>query len=213
MRDNYTEMRNRMRTQFLQYDQAEMIRRFSLRHDAEYIHIRFVARDYRIGRANGVVEWSEDGFVTCTEADYSESMSIYDVLCCSKPDCCLSGEFMPDGSLKGTVFTGATKLEALKLVDCAGMFDAHPDELKIACERLGGMTEGRGDVAFRIPVFVFLPIRFAFWHGDEDFPPEIRILWDGNVLDYMHYETLWFIKGHLLRRLMEEIRNQLPTEG
>jgi len=206
MKDNYLEMRNRMRGYFLEFDQQTMIQRFSLKHDEAFIYIRFVRRDYRIGRMNGVVEWSEDDFITCTEAGYNDSMSIYDVLCCSKPGCCLSGRFAPDSSLKGTVYTGSSAKSDLKLFDCAEKFSLNADKLKAACERLGGTPEGKGDVAYRIPVYEFLPIRFALWHADEDFPAEIRILWDENVLSFMHYETLWFIKGHLLSRLQEEMR-------
>lgn len=206
MKDNYIEMRNRMRGHFLSYDQTEMIRRFSLKHDGDYIYIRFVGRDYRIGRLDGVVEWSEDGFSTCAEAGYNDSMAIYDVLCCSKPGCRLSGNFAPDSSLKGTVYTGASGGSGIKLFDCAETLSRDAEALKAACEKLGGTPEGRGDVAYRIPIYEFMPIRFALWHADEDFPAEIRILWDENVLSFMHYETLWFIKGHLLSRLQEEMR-------
>ena len=97
-KDNYIEMHNQMRTHFLSYDQEEMIRKFSLKADEEYLYIRFCAREYRIGRQTGIAQWSEDGFQTCTEGDYNESMTIYDVLCCSKPDCRLSGEFCPSSA-------------------------------------------------------------------------------------------------------------------
>lgn len=206
MKDNYLEMRNRMRGHFLSYDQQEMIRRFSLKHDADYLYIRFVGRDYRIGRRDGIAEWSEDGFSTCTEAGYNDSMAIYDVLCCSRPGCCLSGNFAPDSSLKGTVYTGTPTGSGIKLFDCAERLSRDAEGLKAACEKLGGTPEGRGDVAYRIPIYEFLPIRFALWHADEDFPADISILWDENVLSFMHYETLWFIKGHLLSRLQEEMQ-------
>ncbi len=212
-RDNYEHMKNKMRTHFLDYDQTEMIRRFSLKSDEAFLYIRFLGRDYRISRSTGTVEWSEDSFLTCTEGDYNESMTIYDVLCCSKPDCCLTGIFMPSSSLKGTVYTGLnTGLNTgsgTMFLKSAGIFNHHLDALAKACEALGGIPDGRGDVACRIPMFDFLPVQFAFWQEDEDFPPEIRILWDSNVLSFMHYETLWFAAGHMMRRLEELISESL----
>lgn len=199
-------MRDRMRVQFLEYNQDEMIGRFSLESDESFIYIRFFGRDYRISRETAVVEWSKDGFETYATAGYNESMSIYDVLCCSKSGCRLKGEFMPESSLKGTVYTGSMTAGTLKLFDCAEFFDLHADELECACRELGGIPEGRGDIAFRLQVFDFLPARFALWRKDEDFSAEINFLWDENVLDFLHYETLWFIKGHMLSRLKDMIQ-------
>lgn len=202
--NNYEEMRNRMRGHFLEFDQAEMIRKFSLRSDEDFLYIRFLGRDYRVGRRTGVAEWSADGFRTCTEGDYNESMTIYDVLCCSRTDCFLTDEFVPSNSLKGVVYT-AMNTGGSMFAKSAEAFERGFAALPRACEALGGVPEGKGDVAYRIPMFDFLPVRFSFWQADEDFPPEIKLLWDRNVLSYMHYETLWFAAGHMMKRLREEM--------
>jgi len=80
-----------------------MIEKFHLTYDESYLYIDFVGRPNRVGRRSGVVEWSEDGFVTAQEADYNASMTIYDVLCWYKDDCTLSGRFCPANMLKGTI--------------------------------------------------------------------------------------------------------------
>lgn len=200
--NNYDQMRDQMRGHFLDYDQQEMIRKFALKHDQNHLYIRFFGRDYRVGRADGIVEAAADG----READYNESMTIYDVLCCSQPDCCLSGSFALSGSLKGIIHTGWNAGGGSMFQKSADLFDSNFAYLAEACERLGGTPEGRGDAAYRLPMFDFLPIQFCFWQADDEFPAEIRIFWDTNVLSYMHYETLWFAAGHLMRRLEEEIR-------
>lgn len=206
MKNNYETMRDQMRPYFLTFDQQEMIRKFDLRHDKNYLYIRFCGRPYRIGRNTGIVEWSEDGFATCVEGNYNESMTIYDVLCYSKPDCRLSGEFSASGSLKGTVYTGANAGTDMVATRIGKFFNENTDRLAEACVALGGIPEGKGDVAYRIPLFDFLPVRFAFWQADEDFPAEIRMLWDSNILQFMHYETIWFAAGHLLTRIEEWMR-------
>lgn len=205
---NYDLMRDQVRSLFLKYDQEIMIQRFSLLADSEYLYIKFLGRQYRINRSTGVAEWSEDGFTHCTLANYNESMAIYDVLCCSRKYCCLSGTFAPTHSLKGIVQSsqrlGESFYEKEKL-----FFNQHTQQLVEACRILGGIPSGRGDVAYRIPVFDFLPVQFQFWNSDEEFSAEINILWDENVLQYMHYETLWFVAGHMVRRLQELIEKQI----
>lgn len=210
MKNNYEQMRNQARSYFLTFDQKKMIRKFALIHNEEYLYIRFCGRPYRIHRMTGVAEWSEDGFVTCTEADYNESMTVYDILCYSKPECCLSGEFAPSSSLKGIVYTGMNAGSSLGSNRMAAYFDTHTNLLEQACIALGGVPEGKGDLAYRIQLFDFLPVRFSFWRSDEDFPPEIQVLWDTNVLSFMHFETLFFAAGHLLRRLEEQMRRLNP---
>ena len=57
---NYEITRNRMRDEFIKYDQEKMIQKFSLKNDRQYLYLDFMGRPYRINRKNGVVEWSED---------------------------------------------------------------------------------------------------------------------------------------------------------
>lgn len=201
-RNNYEQMRDQMRPAFLKYDQKEMIRKFDLEHDEAYLYIRFCGRMYRIGRTTGMVEWSEDHFNTATQGNFNECMTIYDVLCNSKRDCSLSGVFAPTGSLKGVVLT---RMSAGNIADhrLSEYFDSHMDLLERACISLGGVPDGKGDLSYRIPVFDFLPVRFVFWRADEDFPAQVRMLWDTNIQSFMHFETIWYAAGHLLSRIEE----------
>ena len=36
----------------------------------------------------------------------------------------------------------------------------------------------------------------------EEFAPKIMILWDRKALDFMHFETLYYVIGLLLQRLV-----------
>ena len=64
-RDNYEYMKEQMQRKFLEYGQERMIRKFRLRHDAQYLYLECLEREYRISRTTGVVEWTEDGFASC----------------------------------------------------------------------------------------------------------------------------------------------------
>ena len=60
-----------------------------------------------------------------------------------------------------------------------------------------------------INIFDFLPVKFLFFEEDCDFPPEIKFLWDENVLDYIRFETTFFAFSHLLHRIAEVIEGEI----
>ena len=103
--DNYEKMKHSMLKAFLQYDQETMIQKYSLKQDSFWLYLSFINRSYRIHRKLGIIQWSDDMFRTAHEADYNESMTIYDVLCYAKDGCQLSHEFVNLNSLSA-VHTG-----------------------------------------------------------------------------------------------------------
>ena len=48
-----------------------------------------------------------------------------------------------------------------------------------------------------------LCIEFSFWESDEDFPAQLQLFTDKNLLQYIHYETAWYMFGYLLTRIAE----------
>ena len=200
-KSNYEIMRDKMQLKFLEYNQQHMIQSFHMKYDEQYLYIKFVGRDHRINRLNGRVEWSVDEFLHCAAADYNASMSIFDVLCCSKDGCCLSGHFCGVNQLKGIVHSanpGSSMFWRFMQY-----FDGKTELLCRACEQLGGRKENIGDVSYCLFPFEFLPMMLQFWNSDDEFPANLKIMWDENILDYVHYETTYFMLSHILERLQE----------
>lgn len=201
---NYEIMKLQMQKEFLKYNQEKMIQKFQLLHDADYIYIHFIGHQYQIHRTSGKTAWSDDDFLHSKEAGYNEAMTIYDVLCCSKEGCHLSGDFVNmknlssiknrSGSAGGGLFQKTAK-----------DFDHKEKLLALACEKLNGIKYDKGDVSYQIPLFDFLPVVFQFWNSDDEFPASLTLLADKNMLEYMHYETVFFAAGHLMDRLKEEM--------
>ncbi len=210
-RDNYEYMKEKMQRQFLEYDQAAMIRKFGLRHDAQYLYLECLERAYRISRTTGAVEWTEDGFATCCTANYNEAMSVYDVLCCSKDNCSLAGRFVTTKALSG-MLQGSDVGGGMFRQVCADI-DRETELFKQACELLGGREESGGDVAYSFWVFPFLPMMLRFWNSDEEFPASLAVLWDANVLDFIHFETTWFLASHVLSRIQEQMEELKGLSG
>lgn len=197
---NYEKMRDAMEPAFLKYDQERMIEKFSLKHDQEYLYLDFVGREYRLNRRTGRVETLQNN--QYQHADYNVSMTIFDVLCESKPNCHLSGNYVSVNQLKNVVQTAS--LGDAVFQKEAAFFKNKCSKLRAACERLGGIPLHIGDVSYEIRLFSFLPVVLKFWDADEEFDAVLKLMWDEKILDYMHYETTYFAASHLFERLREE---------
>ncbi len=198
---NYEITRNKMEQEFVRYDQEQMVQRFHLQHTPRHLFIDFVGERYRIDRQTGRVERclaDGSGFV---HAGFNESMTIFDVLCCSKPGCHLSGEYATVTNLPGIANISAPGTGTY--AETARIFANNCDALRRACERLGGSAQKVGDVSYRIPLFDFMPVILQFWDADEEFDAALKIMWDTNTLDFMRFETTFYAANHLLERLKE----------
>lgn len=201
---NYEKMKNDMAKVFLKYNRETMIRKFDLSYDENFLYLVCLNRDYRISYLTGQVEWSEDDFGTVKSADYNETMTIYDILCNSVEHCQLAHEWVNVKSLP-SVLGGNLARGGDFFQYAADYFVGKTKELENACKALGGKKLEKGDVAYELALFPFLPVVVRFWESDEEFPASLQILTDKNMLDYMHYETVMFALSHLMSRLKEEM--------
>ena len=70
--------------------------------------------------------------------------------------------------------------------------------LKISGEALAG-----ADGSYALPFFRDLRIAVQFWHGDDEFAPRLRVLWDANADQYLRYETMYYAISLIKSRLRE----------
>lgn len=148
-----------------------------------------------------------DEFRTEENANYNEAMTIYDVLCNSKEYCHPAHEWVHIGSLS-TVRGG-------NLANDSNFFRDARKEIRWkdcrTCKSLRAAAwdqAGKGDVAYQLELFSFLPVILRFWESDDEFPASLQVLVDQNILEYMHYETVMFAIGHLLERVEEEMERK-----
>ncbi len=199
--DNYDLQVDIAKEIFLEYDQEQMIRKFQLKADRQYIYLSYLNTPCRISRSTGgVEECLGNRWQACRE--YSTVMSIYDLLCYHKDETLpvLSGQWCTVGTF---VVTGVTQTDTFtkKYAKC---FDGRLDKLKEACKKLGGVQQppvAGADLTCRFQVMPFFPVLLQFWEGDEEFPPKLLVLWDRNTNLFLHYETTFYLQGDLLERL------------
>ena len=214
MESNYEKQVLMARKLFLNYDQEKMIRKFHLDSDEQWIYLEFLNRIYRISRRTGEIFLSrclsgdkhggEDSKNSVPCMDYQIVMTLYDVLCYSAGIPVLSREWCPIYALQVTMSSPGTDTFTGKY---AKLFSGDTERLRCACEKLGGEQPGivaRADVCWQFRVFPFFSVQLRFWDGDDEFEPKLQLLWDRNSLDFMHFETLYYVQGHLMERLKEE---------
>lgn len=142
------------------------------------------------------------------ECDFSPTLSILDYVCDRKTSAIAANAFCPVGSLPG-VFVGGSGL-VMKNGTLEERIEKDPEGFRRACESLGGEKTGAGDMGYRLPVFPDLCMELKFYFADEDFPPQLTFLWDKNILQFVRYETVYYIAGCLCRLLKERMKKPSP---
>lgn len=192
---------------FLEHDQEKLIGKFRLEADERYIYLTYMNTPCRINRNDGgVEEYSKGAWKNCRS--FSTVMTVYDLLCYHQgvDAPALAGQWCAVGTF---VVTGVTNTETFTK-RYAAIFDGRLDELKAACESLGGILQppmAGADLTCRFGVTPFFPVLLQFWQGDDEFPPKLMLLWDRNTDKFLHFETTFYLQGDLLERLkscMEE---------
>ena len=198
-KDNYLIQAAQAKQTFLRYDQQKLIEKLKLRSDEQYLYTALLSQPYRIHRKTADLQRLEHSIWTDANS-HSEVMTLLDLICDSREDRYLRCRWKNMQSF-GLQFH--QNLLEDQRDPYAERFNADPEAFRSACEALHGSPLPTGDVAYAIEVFDGLPIAIQLWLGDEEFPPRLRFLWDENALMYLKYETMYFAKDLLLRRLME----------
>ena len=199
MASNYEKMAEGARAYFLKMDQAAMIGRWKLEHDEDRLYVTYFGERMAIDRHTGALIPLEPEGVYRSPDGVNETMALFDLLAYPATRPRAAGRWASISALGGII--GAGHDRTLSHEATAAKFSGRTDALRAACERLGGVPLGRSDVGYAIPVFEDFGIWFQFWEGDDEFPANIKYLFDENALQFMHYETLWYVMNSLADRL------------
>ena len=231
--NNYLIQRDLARKHFLNYDQEQIIRKWALKSDDNWIYTEFLGAGYRIRRADALVlretkapagdrqedvqendlrkcDVQENDLRKCdarendlpadmTEAGFEEVLSIFDLLCHTEEKPYPAGTFAPVNSLKGRPAIAVSENIHRQY---AAFPDRDPDGYCRACEMLGGRRISLGDIGYEFCVFQDLKLRLKFYHSDDEFPAQLICFWDEHALDYVFYETTFYIAGFLFKAVI-----------
>lgn len=198
--DHYEMTCEKWRKMFLDMDHEELAGRFSLEKDEEALYITYFCEKYRIDRKSGMITLAKDPE---RRLSFHTIISIYNLFYYAKPEAKVKGEFVPFRHVKRAApFDPAFQRTVLKPL--AETFSGRAEDLKKACVALHGTVIPQGDVGYVVHAFPWMPLTVIFWDGDEEFEAQSNMLFDADITDFLHEETVVCIAADLVRRLGEE---------
>ena len=199
--NNYLIQARQAKERFLTYDQQKLIGKLDLKADENLLYVSMLSQPYRIDRTTGNMEReTESGWADGNS--YEEVMTQLALLCDSREARFLSGRWKNMSSF-GLMFH--QNLLEDQRDPWAEKIQNDQEGFRKACQALGGVPLPNGDIAYAIELFDGLEIAIQLWLGDEEFPPNLRFLWDENANMYIRYETMYFAKALLLQRIQERM--------
>lgn len=198
--DHYEELYEKWRGIYLAMDRAALKDRFRLRADSGAHYITYYQQEYRLDQQDGSLSLPGD---PNRRVSFNTAMAIYTLFHYAKPDASVCGRFVPFREVKRAApFDPA--FQRMIIAPFCKTFNGHTDLLRRACERLGGQPVKRGDVGSVIRAFDCMPVMMTFWDGDDEFDAQATLLFDANITDFTHEESVVVIGADLVRRLTEE---------
>ena len=183
---NYDQVIENWRLKFLEMDQEELIRKFQLEADEEFLYIIYFSKRFRIDRKNGFI--TEDG----KSPGFDTVMNIYNTFYYSAAHPVASGNLVAFRQVKRVYpFEAAYRRTIISRLQ--ELFAGKTEELRKACEALGGTLLPQGDVGYVLPVFPFLNIAVLFWDQDEEFEAQANMLFDSEITEFMHEENVVYV--------------------
>lgn len=180
---NYDQVIENWRLKFLEMDQEELIRKFQLEADEEFLYIIYFSKRFRIDRKTGFI--TEDG----KSPGFDTVMNIYNTFYYSAAHPVASGNLVAFRQVKKVYpFEAAYRRTIISRLQ--ELFAGKTEELRKACEALGGTLLPQGDVGYVLPVFPFLNIAVLFWDKDEEFEAQANMLFDSEITEFMHEENV-----------------------
>lgn len=136
------------------------------------------------------------------KAGFDVAMSIYSLFFHSVSHPRNSGKWVPFREVK-RAGGYADAFRRTILEPLAKAFDGKLEKLLEAGEKLGFERITYSDAGFQAMAFSCMPVQFLFWDGDDEFPAQVNILFDAEITDYIHEETVVLVAADGTKRLIE----------
>jgi hypothetical protein len=139
-----------------------------------------------------------------TELPFREQILILHYLALAKGTAA-TGKLIPFRDLPGGVVYYPT-FSKRTIEPLTRFFGREPELLVKASQKLGAQPSDMGDTAVIINAFPRVPITMVLWHGDEELSPQLNLLFDANILDYLETEDVTVVCEIITWRLVSYLR-------
>ncbi len=192
--DNYAIATQAAAKRFCSYNMERIARKNGVEDLGESLSTCFLGQTVQIDKTTGCITFP-DG----RAADFCEALTIYDWLCDRKETATPAWDFCPVGSLSGVYVSGGNL--SMTGGSLPAEIDQNPERFLKKAAWIGAKPVNSGDIGLEFMAFPDLPLRLKFYHSDEEFPASLTLLWDKNILDFIRYETVYYLAACLLKIL------------
>jgi hypothetical protein len=111
----------------------------------------------------------------------------------------ISEKEMPGGT---TFFRGPHTIPTSLITEA---YKNNVNLFKRTCEQLGGTNINQADAAFVFQITPKMPIAVLYWEGDDDFPPEAKILFDQSIIQHLKLDIIFSLAVEICTRIAKNI--------
>jgi Domain of unknown function (DUF3786) len=72
---------------------------------------------------------------------------------------------------------------------------------KDICQQLSGIRVDMADAAYFFQITPRIPVVVQFWNGDDEFPPEAKILFDKTITKHLTPDIIFCLAAEICRRI------------
>ncbi len=111
-----------------------------------------------------------------------------------------SRHWISEKDLRGgeTFFRGPHAIQVAELI---AKYGRDPEAFVRAGKRFGGVEMLYGDRSFGLDAFPRIPLVYVLWRGDQEFSPQINVLFDQTIQEHFPLDVIWCTVFEVSRRL------------
>jgi hypothetical protein len=181
---NYEKVYVHFQKLFLEMDHKKAAKKLCLACDDENIYIPFFNQPIVLNRGNAEMTSSVYPSIPVVTR-----LLVLHHLYYHKEDAYNSSNMVPFRDLREcAIFEDACYRNTI--LPFAEAFAGKTELLRERASQIGCVFLSFGDVSFTINAFPLIPLQFIFWDGDEEFPAKANILFDQNIAQFIHAESI-----------------------
>lgn len=200
MRDHYVEQLDKWKERYKKEGRAIVSAHnaYPVR-EGRFVDVMYFGKTYVLDLEDGNIR-NQNG--EASGLSMMGQMMIYSHLLCLKADAHPAFEKVPLSGIRGAsvfekAFLNPDSKAAIRYLE------EHQERLEELPGELGGVRESAGDFSITLHVLDKVDITYIFWFADEEFPTNVNVLFDKNITEYMHPESVIILAGEGFKKLQE----------
>jgi hypothetical protein len=112
----------------------------------------------------------------------------------------ISNEWISEKDIPGgvTFFRGPHKIPTHLI---SNRYSNNIKEFRKRCEQLHGIPLDMADAAYSFKITSHISVAVLYWAGDDDFPPESKILYDKTIIEHLASDILFALAVEICKRI------------